>query len=63
MSARGGAPECRGAGTKVQSRNNGGGARWTRKWICDVCGRTVPLNYDGRLRWHTPNPKRKDASS
>jgi hypothetical protein len=49
---------CRGAGARVASRNNGGGASWNRKWTCDVCGRTVPLNADGSLRWHKREVKR-----
>jgi len=62
VSARGGVPECRGAGTKVTTRRNGGGPLRGRTaanlWKCDACGRFVPLNYDGTLRWHTPSPKR-----
>ena len=57
---------CAGAGVKVATRNTGGGSRrarsYARTWKCEVCNRFVPLNYDGTLRWHTPNPKRKDPA-
>jgi hypothetical protein len=62
MTSRGGVPACRGAGAKVSTRRSGGGMRQAHKWACAVCGRFVPINYDGSLRWHTPSPKRKDPS-
>ena len=58
MSARGGVPECKGVGRVVARRKSKMSLPRERMFACPECGRTVPINYDGSLRWHTPNPKR-----
>ena len=45
---------CRGAGVKI-ARRRAPGLHQSR---CEECGRVVPLNYDGRLRWHRAEVKR-----
>jgi len=57
MSRRGGVPACSGVGARVTRRNYRDLPN-AAEWKCPECGRTVPVNYNGTLRWHTPKPKR-----
>jgi hypothetical protein len=45
---------CSGTGRQVARRGNQQG----QQVRCQDCGRTVPLNYDGSLRWHKAEVKR-----
>jgi hypothetical protein len=62
MSARGGVPECTGTGYKAVRNPYSARARGVLPAyaLCPHCRREVAVNYNGTLRWHTPNPKRKD---
>ena len=40
------------AGQVDGGRRSGGGARWMRRATCPVCGKTLRLTREGRLRPH-----------
>lgn len=55
-STRGGVICCIGVATRATREQRAD----SKTLSCPKCGRDIPINHDGYLRWHTANPIRRD---